>query len=116
MNIYDKRDQAFKDVSASVITDQAGNRKATVSIKYPKDGAGRLTMFVHVIGTEIVCGTASGYGYDKAGAAFENACTKFKEEDIKTDGLIMALNRVRLGGIDWEDKVRELGLNVLHAI
>jgi hypothetical protein len=116
MNIYDKHAKAFENVRAAVIVDGNGNRKATVSIKYPKDGAGRLTLFLHIIGTEMVYGTASGYGYDKAGAAFENACGNLSGETHVNDGLCKALYDIRLGGYDWEKAFRDIGLNVLLAV
>jgi len=67
-NIYDQHDKAFARVSAYVIA-RDGKRVATVAFKRPPDGAGRLQVFVHWIGSEMVRGYAGGCGYDKHSAA-----------------------------------------------
>lgn len=75
-DIYEQHKAAFSNVSAFVILDQAGNRVATVAIKYPRDGAGRLYAYVHLIGVEMVRAHANGYGYDKRSAAVAAAIAK----------------------------------------
>lgn len=74
-NIYDQHDKAFRNVSSYVLIKD--NKKiASISFKYPKDGAGRVSCYLHVIGTPMVKGVVNGYGYDKASAAIMNAVTK----------------------------------------
>jgi hypothetical protein len=67
--IYDQHDTAFKMLSAYVVLDGKGDKVATIAIKFPRDGAGRLYAYVHWIGSEMVRGSATGYGYDKRSAA-----------------------------------------------
>ena len=73
-SIYELHDKAFRHVSAYVIL-LNGERVATVAIKFPADGAGRLYAYVHWIGTPMVRGFAGGYGYDKRSAACADAAT-----------------------------------------
>ena len=74
-NIYDLHSKAFPHVSAFVIM-KDGERVATISLKYPKDGAGRLYAYVHYTGLEMVRDFAGGYGYDKRSAAVAYAAAK----------------------------------------
>ena len=76
-NIYDLHTKAFSHVSAYVIL-KDGERVATIALKYPKDGAGRLYAYVHYIGLEMVRDYAGGYGYDKRSAAITRATAKIK--------------------------------------
>ena len=70
--IYDAHRKAFASVNAYAVL-LAGERVANIAIKYPRDGAGRLTAFVHWYGVEMSRGYASGGGYDKASAAVASA-------------------------------------------
>lgn len=76
-NIYDQHRAAFANVSAFVICKES-ERVATVAIKFPRDGAGRLYAYVHVLGLEMVRGYASGGGYDKRSAAVSSAVARIK--------------------------------------
>lgn len=71
--IYEQHDVAFKHVSAYVVTDAKGAFIAKVAFKYPRDGAGRIYCYLHVIGTRMARGSATGYGYDKKTAAASSA-------------------------------------------
>jgi hypothetical protein len=116
MTIYDKHDKAFQLVSAFVLAIGA-EKVGTVAIKYPKDGAGRLTAYVHIIGTEMVLGTASGYGYDKASAALESAARKFTATQCENMQLLAVVNAMaNVGGRDWTDALRDIGFNVIRAV
>lgn len=75
-NIYDQHNSAFAQVSAYVVLTAEGERVASVALKYPRDGAGRLYAYVHVFGMEMVRGHANGYGYDKGSAAVSAACSR----------------------------------------
>ena len=75
--VYEHHDKAFANVSAYVIA-RKGERVATIALKFPKDGAGRLWAYVHWIGTPMVRGYADGYGYDKRSAAVEAAASKIE--------------------------------------
>ena len=123
--IYDQHDKAFTRVSAHVIV-KNGERVATVSFKYPADGAGRLQCFLHVLSLSMVRGTASGYGYDKASAAFHDAAKKqalVKLEDWQTPGsyaaeyaMAQAMVDCFRDGYSWQDNLREAGFTVWQAV
>lgn len=130
MNIYDQHDKAFNNVSAYVIT-EGGERVATVAFKFPKDGAGRLWCYFHVIGAEMARGYAGGYGYDKKSAAVDSAIGNIKEAaaaypDEKWSVMhAKALNeKIKRfadamqgrDGYSWDHNLREAGFNILQAI
>ncbi len=123
--IYEQHDAAFKNVSAYVITDKTGERVATIAFKFPKDGAGRLTTYFHIIGIPMIKGTASGYGYDKRSAALDNAMEKpISLVDYHGDCAAMQeeINRFRMAfeagnaGSQWDTALRDAGYNVLQAV
>lgn len=58
--------------SAYAIT-YKGEHMGLITLKYPRDGAGRLYCFIHVFGVNMVRGWADGYGYDKKGCALTDA-------------------------------------------
>ncbi len=71
-DIYEQHDKAFRDVSAFVFL-KDGRKVATIALKFPKDGAGRLWAYVHWLGLPMVRGYAGGGGYDKRSAAIASA-------------------------------------------
>lgn len=77
-DIYDLHDKAFARVSAYVIL-RSGEKVATVAIKHPADGAGRLYAYVHWLGVPMVRGFAGGYGYDKRSAACADAAKRLPD-------------------------------------
>lgn len=80
---WNKFDTAFAQVSSLVILDaETKNVVAKIALKYPKDGAGRLSCYMHIAGTEVQIGTASGYGYDKRTAAIISAARSYMNTDI----------------------------------
>lgn len=77
---WSKFDKAFNQVSSFIILDsETKDVIAKIALKYPKDGAGRLSCYIHIIGTEVQIGTASGYGYDKRTASIINASQKISD-------------------------------------
>jgi hypothetical protein len=76
-NIYDQHRAAFSNVSAFVIL-KNGELIGRVAIKFPRDGAGRLFAYVHILGFEMTRGYAGGGGYDKRSAAVSSAFAKIK--------------------------------------
>ena len=123
--IYDMHDAAFKNVSAFVIMEN-GERVATVAFKFPADGAGRLSCYLHVLSLPMVKGIAGGYGYDKKSAAFADAATKqalVKLESWQSaDGYTAEYDIAkRMGdcltdGASWNDDLRKAGFTVLQAV
>lgn len=77
--VYQKHDSAFSLVSAGALVIN-GEQKGAIAFKFPKDGAGRLSCFLHLHGFPMVIGTAGGYGYDKKAASFESACRFLDDE------------------------------------
>jgi len=125
-SIYEQHDKAFEQVSAYVVL-KDGEKVATVAIKYPRDGAGRLWAYVHWIGLEMVRGYAGGYGYDKRTAACASAARKLREvaanashEDgsrAKERGLVQFEQALATdGGRHWDDCLRDAGFTVLQAV
>lgn len=111
-SIYDQHQATFKNVSAFVILDENHEVYAKVSIKYPRDGAGRLYAYVHIIGERMVRGSATGYGYDKGSAAVSKAFTIARLNDPFAEGGDDSPTAVRLkdirealhdGSINWYD-------------
>jgi hypothetical protein len=70
--VYDQHDKHFAKTAAFAII-RDGDPVARISVKYPRDGAGRLYAYAHWLGREMVRGSAAGCGYDKTGAALHDA-------------------------------------------
>lgn len=125
--IYQQHDKAFNNVSAFIIM-KNNERVATVAFKFPRDGAGRLQCFLHVLSLPMVRGTASGYGYDKRSAAFYDAAQKadkVKLEDWQTPegyaeprAIAKAILQAVEGrdGNDWTRNLTDAGFTVLQAV
>jgi hypothetical protein len=119
-DIYDQHKAAFSNVSAFVVL-KDGARVATVAIKFPKDGAGRLWAYVHFIGTEMVRGHANGYGYDKRTAAVSVAARKvsgIREMSPEQQALVIAFREAaqKDDGNDWTRNLEAAGFTVLQAV
>lgn len=123
--IYDQHDKAFSQVSAFVIM-KGAERVATVAFKFPRDGAGRLQCFLHVLGLPMVKGIAGGYGYDKKSAAFANAAEKQATVKLESwqnaEGYSAEYETAKAfvaafrDGYGWCDNLREAGFTVLQAV
>lgn len=115
MKIYDQHATAFANVSAYIIM-KDGERVATIAIKFPKDGAGRLHAYVHWIGVPMVRGMAGGYGYDKRSAAVREA---FRNIDPGARTECEAFKTTMLDGPDgmeWPMILSRGGYAVLQAV
>jgi hypothetical protein len=118
--IYDQHRAAFNQVSAYVVMHGA-DRVATVAIKYPRDGAGRLYAYVHWLGVPMVRGFAGGGGYDKRSAACASAARKLPEHlpagyDAAADAYRRFVDVMRAdGGLDWNTALTGAGFTVLQA-
>lgn len=136
-DIYDQHRKHFERTLAAAVLDSAGQHVANVSIRYPADGAGRLYAYAHWLGTEMVRGSASGYGYDKATAALSDAVTRLEKApgpEIVPDNhpdLIAERRTVRKeqerreafhralsqdGGQHWDGALRAAGFTVLQVV
>jgi predicted GNAT superfamily acetyltransferase len=116
-DIYTQHAAAFAKVSAFVILDRDGERVATVAIKFPRDGAGRLYAYVHWFGVEMKRGHANGYGYDKRSAAVADAARRIEwPVDTGSGCNAFAEAATRDGGEDWTRAVEKAGFRVLQAV
>lgn len=125
--IYDQRDAAFANVSAFVVM-KDNERVATIAFKFPRDGAGRLYCYLHVIGLPMVRGYAGGYGYDKRSAAFTDAAKKqtqvkleswqsadgYAEQYAIAEAFYTAV--ASRDGREWNDNLRGAGFTVFQAV
>lgn len=111
-NIYEKHNAAFPLVGAGVIVSN-GEKKGTIAFKFPKDGAGRLTCFLHIHGYAMVQGTASGYGYDKKAAAFESACRFLDDESLLE---FPSLSKMDCKGGGFDDALGLAGFSYWSAV
>ena len=123
-DIFKQYDAAFAKVSAYVIV-MDGEKVATISFKFPKDGAGRLYVYVHWLGTEMIRGHAGGYGYDKRSASLADAARKlYKRPDYEENTRKYAIQSLsnfiyaikKDDGHSWEDNLRDAGFTVWSAV
>jgi hypothetical protein len=121
-DIYEQHDKAFSRVSAFVIL-KDGERVATVAIKFPADGAGRLWAYTHFIGIEMTRHHADGYGYDKRTPAVIGGFKKAwpNEDRASHEQYAKALGDLQaaLGTEDgeyWDRKLERAGYQVLQAV
>lgn len=127
-DIYDQHLATFANVSAYVIM-KGAERVATIAFKFPRDGAGRLYVYVNWFGTEMVRGHANGYGYDKKTSACADAARKAINADRKSAesvgdpaGTMRGDRRVFFSALDsddgygWELCLGRAGFTVLQAV
>lgn len=120
---WQKFDKSFNQVSSFVVLDaETKNVIAKIALKHPKDGAGRLSCYMHIIGSEVQIGTASGYGYDKRTASIVSASGKYwemldmKNIDSKVNDFIeLLLSSEAQSG--WQEVINESnGFIVIQCI
>lgn len=118
-SIYDHHRAAFSKVSAAVLM-YDGEQVGNIAFKYPSDGAGRLYCYLHIHGETMVRGSAGGYGYDKKGAAFEDAISVFgacfegnPDDDIVIHAILSCKDT---GGLDWQTALKKQGIDVYIAV
>lgn len=100
--IYDKHEKAFKNVKAGVLL-KDGKQLGTLTFKC--SASGRVTCYLHIFGTQMVSGSANGYGYDKTTASFVAACKRTLE-----------LKTVNYDGQSFEQKLLEHGITYMGAV
>lgn len=128
-DIYEQHQSAFAAVAAWVILDGSGEPVATVAIKYPRDGAGRLYAYLHLRGVPMVRAHASGGGYDKHSAAISDAIAKIPAyappEGVTDDGYGTRINANRamfqaataaMDGNHWHTVLERAGFRVVQAV
>lgn len=121
---WSKFDKAFSQVSAYVVLDRETKEViAKIALKYPKDGAGRLSCYMHIVGSEVQIGIAGGYGYDKRTSAIIDAGEHCLVLATTTDSMtnrqldfITLLNSTKAQG-GWQEVINEQnGFLVIQAI
>ena len=123
-SVYQKFEASFSNVSAYAIL-KDGVHCANITLKYPKDGMGRLQCYIHILGTEMQNGQASGYGYDKRSHAIHVTAKKYKDylntlpmdTKIKPEALrlvdILASDSADNG---WDDNLYSEGFTKINVI
>lgn len=117
-DIYTQHYKAFINVSAWVIL-KDGKRVATVAVKFPKDGAGRVYAYVHWLGVPMVRGFVHGYGYGKPTAAIANAVKPFLKSapgDGNASQGAFGLILTQDEGKDWTYALENAGFTVMQAV
>lgn len=103
--VYDKFDKHFALVSAWVIVNEQGEQVGKMSAKYPKDGMGKLYLYLHLYGSEMVQVSVSGCGFDKLSVAVQKAAEtmlKKREEKILNEtSFLLALSEVNHDFSNW---------------
>jgi len=126
--VYNWSARAFRGVRAWVIVEKySGKHIANVSMKYPQDGSGRLYVYLHIIGLDMVRGSAAGGGYDKGSAAMEKATEAVKAPafellenerycTIDRHRRTIADTMAKNGGWAWQDRIEAAGYAVFQAV
>lgn len=125
-DIYEQHDKHFANVSAFVIV-KGNERVGTIAFKFPRDGAGRLYCYLHVIGLEMVRGAASGGGYDKRSAAAWSASRKLNLAPDESPARLAELREtiaiarvikdaIKDAGHDWRHDLEAAGFTVWQAV
>lgn len=118
-DIYEQHQTAFKNVSAYIITDKAGNLKARVAFKH---GAA-VTCYFHLLGLQMQKGIARGGNYDRASAAAKSAWDKIAKAP-KPEHAGPEFNELRAAingalqddGAHWDNALTRAGFGVFQAV
>ena len=78
--VYEKNAKHFELVRAYVIVNAKGEQVGLLNAKYPKDGMGKLYVYLHLFGSSMKVVTVSGCGYDKLGAALYKLGKTYAED------------------------------------
>ena len=85
--VYEKHDKHFALVSAWVIVNEQGEKAGTMTAKYPSDGMGKLFLYLHLYGSEMVQVSVSGCGFDKLSVAIQKAGDSYVKNNLGNDKL-----------------------------
>lgn len=101
--VYDKFDKHFAQVSAWVIVNEQGEQVGKMAAKYPNDGMGKLYLYLHLHGSEMVQVSVSGCGFDKLSVAIQKAAEAYRKDlTFKNDrDFIKALKEINHDFSNW---------------
>ena len=85
--VYEKHDKHFSQVSSLVIVKEQGEEVGKMAAKYPKDGMGKLCLYLHLYGSEMVQVSVSGYGFDKLSVAIQKSADTYVKQNLGNDKL-----------------------------
>lgn len=108
MNVYEKFDNHFCDTMAAAIF-KGPTQVGKIAVKYTKAGVAHV--YLHSFGHRMIYGKASGYGYDKVGAALASAIPREGE----LPPLYAALRDVTYDG-QWRELLNKAGFTVHNVI
>ena len=109
MSVYDKMDKATALVSVIAIQNAKKDIIGKIIFKFPRDGAGRLHVFIQEYGHCAIHGYAGGWGYDKRGAAIQDAfATQVKSRTDCDSELYKALEHITYDG-EYSNVLRDAG-------
>ena len=90
VTVYDKNAKHFELVKAYAIVNDKGEQVGLLNAKYPKDGMGKLYVYLHLFGSTMKVATASGCGYDKLGSALYKLSKTYaqdQENELKQESI-----------------------------
>ena len=105
-SVYEKNAKHFELVRAYAIVNAEGEHVGLLNCKYPKDGLGKLYVYLHLFSSTMKVTTVSGCGYDKLGAALYKLATTYakdQENELKQDAIefLKALESCESGFDSW---------------
>lgn len=105
-NVYDQNAKHFALVKAYAIVNSKGEQVGLMNCKYPKDGMGKLYVYLHLFGSVMKVVSVSGCGYDKLGTALykhSKTYTQDQETELKQDQIefLKALESCDSGFDSW---------------
>lgn len=124
-DVYEQFEKHTARVSGDVIL-YKGDSVGRVVFVHPRDGAGRLYCYLQFWGSHMERGSASGYGYNKRKAAFEDAMGRLAKQlatcpdvpsPMKSHAMIACETYAAdKTGEDWDVKLRTGGFTTAHVV
>lgn len=104
--VYEQNEKHFALVKAYAIVNDKGEQVGLLNCKYPKDGMGKLYVYLQLFGHAMKVATASGCGYDKLGTALYKHSKTYaqdQENELKQEQIdfLKALESCDSGFDSW---------------
>lgn len=84
--VYEQNEKHMALVKAYAIINDKGEQVGLMNCKYPKDGMGKLYVYLHLFGSTMKVATASGCGYDKLGTALYKLAKTYMTDNKNPHG------------------------------